>query len=299
MTTKQDESTEPEVQETAATAAGPAKRSTTRKQSGAKSAKGAASKAGAKAAKGKAATGKAAPGKAATGKAKSTGKGTATKGKAAASKADDGAGKGRATAEKASERPARPAPRALPRLHGRFREEIAPQLLKEFAYTSPMAVPRLSKIVLNIGLGEALENGKAIENAMNDLSLITGQHPITTRARKSIANFKVREGMALGLAVSLRGRRMYEFFDRLISSALPRIRDFRGISRESFDGRGNYTLGIREQVIFPEIDYNSIDRIRGLQVVVVTTARTDQEGLRLLELFGVPFTRTEADATAA
>lgn len=294
MTTKQDESTEPEVQETAATADGSTKRSTTRKQSGAKSAKGAASKAGAKAAKGKAATGKAA-----TGKAKSTGKGTATKGKAAASRSDDGAGKGRATAEKASELPAQTAPRALPRLHGRFREEIAPQLFKEFGYTSPMAVPRLSKIVLNIGLGEALENGKAIENAMNDLSLITGQHPITTRARKSIANFKVREGMALGLAVSLRGRRMYEFFDRLISSALPRIRDFRGISRESFDGRGNYTLGIREQVIFPEIDYNSIDRIRGLQVVVVTTARTDQEGLRLLELFGVPFTRTEADATAA
>lgn len=293
MTTKQDESKEPEVQETAADAGGSTRRSTP-KQSGAKSAKGPAAKAGAKAAKGEAATGKAAKAK-----AKSTGKGAAAKGKGGASKSADGAGKGRATAEKANEQPARPTPRALPRLQTRFREEIAPQLLKEFAYTSPMQVPRLSKIVLNIGLGEALENAKAIENATNDLSLISGQRPIATRARKSIANFKVREGMVLGLAVSLRGRRMYEFFDRLISSALPRIRDFRGVPRESFDGRGNFTLGLREQVIFPEIDYNSIDRLRGLQVVITTTATTDREGLRLLELLGVPFAKPESEAVAA
>jgi large subunit ribosomal protein L5 len=182
----------------------------------------------------------------------------------------------------------------------RFREEIAPALMKEFEYTTPMQVPRLSKINLNIGIGaEAIQNSRAIENAGNDLALIAGQHPVTTRARKSIAAFKVRAGMPMGLTVTLRDRRMYEFFDRLVSSALPRIRDFRGISRESFDGRGNYTLGISEQVIFPEIDYNSIDRIRGLQVIVVTTARTDREGLRLLELLGVPFARPGADIRVA
>ncbi len=163
-----------------------------------------------------------------------------------------------------------------------------------------MQVPRLSKILLNIGIGaEAIQNSKAIESASRDLTLISGQHPITTRARKSIAAFKVREGMPMGLAVTLRNRRMYEFFDRLVSSALPRIRDFRGLSRESFDGRGNYALGISEQVIFPEIDYNSIDRVRGLQVVVVTTARTDREGLRLLELLGVPFARVEDELAVA
>jgi large subunit ribosomal protein L5 len=172
-------------------------------------------------------------------------------------------------------------------------------MVKEFGYTTPMQVPRLTKIVLNIGLGEALQNPKAIESAARDLSLISGQRPVTTRARKSIAAFKVRQGMPLGVSVSIRGRRMYEFFDRLVSSALPRIRDFRGLSREAFDGRGNYSLGISEQVIFPEIDYNSIDRIRGLQLAIVTTARTDREGLRLLELLGVPFTRPESDRAAA
>ena len=171
--------------------------------------------------------------------------------------------------------------------------------MKEFGYASPMQVPRLSKIVINIGLGEALENPAAIENATRDLSLISGQRPVITRARKSVAAFKVREGMALGLAVSIRGRRMYEFIDKLVSSALPRTRDFRGVSRDSFDGRGNFALGIREQVIFPEIDYNSIDRIRGLQVVVVTTAKTDREGLLLLDMLGVPFVRDEAGSTAA
>ena len=184
-------------------------------------------------------------------------------------------------------------PRPLPRRQAMYRDDIAPALMGEFGYKSPMNVPRLSKIVLNIGMGEALENPRAMENAARDLSLIAAQHPVTTRARKSIAGFKVREGMAVGLSVTLHGRRMYEFFDRLVSSALPRIRDFRGVSRDSFDGRGNYSLGLREHVIFPEIDYNTIDRIRGLQIVIVTTARADQEGLRFLELMGMPFARAE------
>ena len=162
-----------------------------------------------------------------------------------------------------------------------------------------MQIPRLSKVVLNIGLGEALENSRAMENAQGDLQRISGQRPVITRARKSVAGFKIREGMAIGLSVTLRGRRMYEFMDRLMNSSLPRIRDFQGVSRNSFDGRGNYALGIREQVIFPEVDYNSIDRIRGLQVVVCTTARTDPEGLRMLELLGMPFTRTREAARVA
>ena len=184
----------------------------------------------------------------------------------------------------------RPAKR-LPRLQERLRTEVGPAMVKEFGYTSSMQVPRLDKVVLNIGMGESLENARAMEAATKDLSLISGQRPVTTRARKSIASFKIRQGMAVGLSVTVRGRRMYEFMDRLISSALPRVRDFRGVSREAFDGRGNYALGIREQVIFPEIDYNTIDRIRSLQVVIGTTARTDQEGLRLLEMLGMPFAR--------
>ncbi len=183
------------------------------------------------------------------------------------------------------------APASPPRVLIKLRDEIGPQLMSEFGYTSPMQVPRFSKIVLNIGMGEALQNARAMENATRDLTLISGQRPVTTRAKRSVAGFKIREGMPIGLSVTLRGRRMYEFYDRLVSSALPRIRDFQGVSREAFDGRGNFSLGIREQVIFPEIDYNSIDRMRGLQVVVVTTARTDREGLRLLELLGMPFTR--------
>jgi large subunit ribosomal protein L5 len=183
------------------------------------------------------------------------------------------------------------APAYPPRVLTKLRDEIGPQLMSEFGYTSPMQVPRFSKIVLNIGMGEALQNARAMENATRDLTLISGQRPVTTRAKRSVAGFKIREGMPIGLSVTLRGRRMYEFYDRLVSSALPRIRDFQGVSREAFDGRGNFSLGIREQVIFPEIDYNSIDRMRGLQVVVVTTARTDREGLRLLEMLGMPFTR--------
>ena len=186
--------------------------------------------------------------------------------------------------------------RARPRMQERLRAEIGPTLVTEFGYTSPMQVPVLSKISLNIGLGEALDNPRAMENASRDLGLISGQRPVTTRARKSIAGFKIREHMPIGLSVTLRGRRMYEFMDRLVSSVLPRIRDFQGVSREAFDGRGNYSLGIREQVIFPEIDYNSIDRIRGLQVVIVTSARTDREGFRLLELLGMPFARSRSVA---
>ena len=236
-------------------------------------------------------------------KSASAGKGKA---RAAGSKSSGGQKAGAKGSTKATTRAPRKAepvqaqPKALPRLLARFREEIAPAMIKEFEYTSSMQVPRLNKIVLNIGIGaEAIQNARAIENATGDLALISGQHPVTTRARKSIAAFKVREGMPMGLAVTLRGRRMYEFFDRLISSTLPRIRDFRGLSREAFDGRGSYALGIREQVIFPEIDYNSIDRIRGLQVVIVTSATNDREGLRLLELLGMPFTRTEAGDRAA
>ena len=195
--------------------------------------------------------------------------------------------------------PAAVQTKPLPRLLQRLRAEVGPALMDEFGYTSPMQIPRVSKIVLNIGLGEALQNPRAMENASRDLGLISGQRPVTTRARKSIAGFKIRDGMAIGLSVTLRGGRMYEFLDRLISSSLPRIRDFRGVSRDSFDGRGNYSLGIREQVIFPEIDYNSIDRIRSLQVVIVTTARTDREGLRLLESLGMPFARTSEAARVA
>ena len=200
----------------------------------------------------------------------------------------------RATAERDSaeqQSPAVPA-RPMPRLLQRLRNEVGPRLMQEFGYTSAMQIPRLSKVVVNIGLGEALQNPRAMENASRDLGLITGQRPVTTRAKKSVAGFKIREGMPIGLTVTVRGRRMYEFVDRLISSALPRVRDFQGVSRDSFDGRGNYSLGIREQVIFPEIDYNSIDRIRGLQVVICTTAETDREGLRLLEELGMPFARS-------
>ena len=182
----------------------------------------------------------------------------------------------------------RPAPRLLEML----RDEVGPQMVQEFGYTSPMQVPKLEKIVLNIGMGEALQNARAMEAATSDLTAISGQKPLVTRAKRSIAQFKIRDGMPIGLTVTLRGTRMWEFYDRLVNSALPRIRDFQGVSRNSFDGRGNYSLGLRDQVIFPEIDYNAIDRLRGLQVVIVTTAPNDQEGLRLLELLGMPFTRT-------
>ena len=226
---------------------------------------------------------------------------TAAKSKAKAKSTRAPRGKAKAAASATNDvAKVAPEPLAVPRLLTRYRDEVAGTLIKEFEYRTPMQVPRLTKILLNIGIGaEAIQNSKAIESASRDLMLISGQHPITTRARKSIAAFKVREGMPMGLTVTLRNRRMYEFFDRLVSSTLPRIRDFRGVSRESFDGRGNYALGISEQVIFPEIEYNSVDRIRGLQVVVVTSANTDREGLRLLELLGVPFARSEEELAVA
>jgi large subunit ribosomal protein L5 len=177
----------------------------------------------------------------------------------------------------------------MARLKDQYREEIAPALRERFGIENPMRVPRLEKIVVNMGVGEATQNSKALDGAMEDLAKITGQKPQMRRARKSIAGFKIREGMPVGARVTLRGERMWEFLDRLISVALPRVRDFRGISPNSFDGRGNFALGLREQLIFPEISYDSIDTTRGLDVAVVTTAQTDEEARELLRLLGMPF----------
>jgi large subunit ribosomal protein L5 len=174
-------------------------------------------------------------------------------------------------------------------LRQRYHDEVAPALQKEFGYDNPMQVPRLSKIVLNIGLGEALQNAKALDAALGDLSTIAGQKPIVTRARRSIAQFRLRTGNAIGLKVTLRGERMWDFLERLTRLALPRLRDFRGVPSRSFDGRGNYSLGLREQLAFPEIDYDKVDRLRGLEVSIVTTAKTDEESKRLLALLGMPF----------
>ncbi len=178
-----------------------------------------------------------------------------------------------------------------PRLLEVYRSEIIPTMMREFGLSNPMQVPRVQKISVNIGLGEALTNGRAMEAATRDLATITGQKPIITRARKSIAGFKIREGNPIGTSVTLRGARMYHFLDRLINMSLPRIRDFRGIPRRGFDGRGNFSIGIREQIIFPEIDYNQIDRLRGLQITIATTAPDDRLAVRLLELYGMPFVR--------
>jgi large subunit ribosomal protein L5 len=172
-----------------------------------------------------------------------------------------------------------------------YAETVSPSLQREFAYKNPMEIPRLQKITLNIGLGEARENPRAIETASADLATITGQKPVITRATKSIANFRIRENMPIGVMVTLRGQRMYEFFDRLVNAALPRIRDFRGLPTKAFDGRGNYSLGLREQLVFPEIEYDKIDRIRGMQININTTAKSDEEGKRLLELLGMPFAK--------
>jgi large subunit ribosomal protein L5 len=178
-----------------------------------------------------------------------------------------------------------------PRIQDRYASEVRPALVKEFEYKNEMQAPQLKKIVVNIGLGEAIQNAKALDAASADITAITGQKPVVTRAKKSIANFKIRAGNPIGMMVTLRGERMYEFFDRLVNIALPRIRDFQGAPSNAFDGRGNYSLGVREQLIFPEIDYDRIDRIRGLQVTMVTSARNDEEGKRLLQLMGVPFSR--------
>jgi large subunit ribosomal protein L5 len=177
----------------------------------------------------------------------------------------------------------------MSRLKERYTREIAPKLMKEFGYTNPMQVPRLTKLLINMGLGEAIQNIKVLDSAMEELRAITGQKPVATKAKRSIANFKLRKGMSIGCMVTLRKERMYEFFDRLVNVALPRVRDFKGVSGKSFDGRGNYSLGIREQIIFPEIDYDKIDKIKGLNINVVTTAKTDEEGKALLRFLGMPF----------
>jgi len=177
----------------------------------------------------------------------------------------------------------------MARLKELYKSEVAPALQKEFNYANPMQVPSVTKIVVNMGVGEAAQNAKAMEGALADMATITGQKPVTTRARKSIANFKLREGMPVGCRVTLRGERMWEFLDRLVNVALPRIRDFKGVSPKSFDGRGNYTLGIKEQIIFPEIDYDKVDRIRGMDITICTTAKTDAEGKALLAHFSMPF----------
>ena len=193
----------------------------------------------------------------------------------------------------AEEKPGPEAPRHAakerPRLRARFEKEVALALMKELELKNPMAVPRLNKIVVNMGVGEATQNAKLIDPAVNELGQITGQKPVTTRAKKSIAAFKVREGMPIGAMVTLRGDRMYEFFDRLVSIVLPRVRDFRGVSTKSFDGRGNYTLGLHDQLIFPEIDYARVDKLKGMNVTIVTTARSDDQARSLLKHLGMPF----------
>ena len=178
---------------------------------------------------------------------------------------------------------------ANPNLKAKYNAEIAPALMQKFGYKSTMEIPRIHKIVVNVGCGEARDNAKVLESVVNDLATITGQKPVITRAKKSVANFKLREGMPIGAKVTLRGNKMWEFLDRLFNVALPRVRDFRGISADSFDGRGNYALGVKEQLIFPEIEYDKIDKIRGMDIVVCTTAQTDEEARELLKLVGAPF----------
>lgn len=177
----------------------------------------------------------------------------------------------------------------MTRLKETYLNEIAPAMQKKFGYKNVMQIPKLEKIVINMGVGEAKENAKALEAAMKDMEIIAGQKPVSTKAKKSVANFKIREGLAIGCKVTLRGDRMYEFADRLINLALPRVRDFRGVNPNAFDGRGNYALGIKEQLIFPEIDYDKVDKVRGMDVIFVTTSKTDEEARELLTLFGMPF----------
>jgi large subunit ribosomal protein L5 len=178
---------------------------------------------------------------------------------------------------------------AMARLKERYQKDVAPAIAKEFGITNPMAIPRLDKIVLNMGMGEAIANSKVLDIAVEELKAIAGQKPVVTRAKKSIASFKLREGVPIGVMVTLRGEQMYEFFDRLVSIALPRVRDFRGVSPKAFDGRGNYTIGVREQLIFPEIDFNKVDKLRGMNISIVTTARDDEQARALLKALGMPF----------
>ena len=179
----------------------------------------------------------------------------------------------------------------MSRLKTLYNDEIVDAMIKKFGYKNIMEVPKLDKIVVNMGVGEAKENAKLLESAAKDLEIITGQKPVLTKAKKSVANFKIREGLAIGCKVTLRGERMYEFMDRLVNLALPRVRDFRGVNPNAFDGRGNYALGIKEQLIFPEIEYDKVDKIRGMDIVFVTTAKTDEEARELLRLFGMPFAK--------
>jgi len=175
------------------------------------------------------------------------------------------------------------------RLRERYQKEVAPQIAKDFSIRNPMAIPRVDKIVLNMGMGEAIANSKILDTAVDELRAISGQKPVITKAKKSIASFKLRQGMAIGVMVTLRGDRMYEFLDRLVSVALPRVRDFRGVSPKAFDGRGNYTIGVREQLIFPEIDFNKVDKLRGMNISIVTTAKNDEQARALLKALGMPF----------
>lgn len=177
----------------------------------------------------------------------------------------------------------------MARLRDKYKEDVVPSMIKKFGYKNIMQVPKLEKVVVNMGLGEAIQNSKIIDAAVNDIMIITGQRPVVTKAKKSIAAFKLRAGMSVGAKVTLRGNRMYEFVDKLFNVALPRVRDFRGISPKSFDGRGNYSMGVKEQLIFPEIEYDKIDKVRGMDIIFVTTARTDEEARELLRLMGMPF----------
>ena len=176
-------------------------------------------------------------------------------------------------------------------MRAKYEEEVKKALMEKYGYKSPMQIPKLDKIVINIGVGEAKDNAKALEAAVADLALITGQQPVVTKAKKSVANFKIREGMAIGCKTTLRGEKMYEFLDRLVNLALPRVRDFRGVNPNAFDGRGNYALGIKEQIIFPEIEYDKVDKVRGMDIIFVTTAKTDEEARELLRLFNMPFAK--------
>lgn len=179
----------------------------------------------------------------------------------------------------------------MARLKEKFANDVAPALMEKFHYSSVMEVPKLEKVVVNMGVGEAKENIKALESAVNDLTIIVGQKPVITKAKKSVSNFKIRDGMSIGTKVTLRGNKMYEFVDRLFNVALPRVRDFRGVSSKAFDGRGNYSLGIKEQLIFPEIDYDKVEKVRGMDIIFVTTAKNDEEGRELLKLLGMPFSK--------
>ncbi len=195
----------------------------------------------------------------------------------------------KAAEKKAAAKPARKVEGYTPRLQQKYKDTVVAELVKEFGYTTPMMAPRLEKIVINMGVGDATQNSKALDDAVNDLTILAGQKPVITKAKKSIATFKLREGQAIGCKVTLRGARMYEFLDKLVSIALPRVRDFRGISKNAFDGHGNYTLGVKEQLIFPEIDYDKVGKVRGMDIVIVTTARSDKEAYALLDKLGMPF----------